>query len=109
MESLCCPGCLAVTEAIVEHGLTDYYKFRTAPAAKADDAQEEQAILEQLAIFDAAELQTDFVADEGQLKSVQLTLDGITWYADGYRKGFGKVVGVTQNSVNVSTARAMVK
>ena len=111
MESLCCPGCLAVTEAIVEHGLTDYYKFRTAPAAKADDAQEEQAILEQLAIFDAAELQADFVADEGQLKSVQLTLDGITCAACGWliERHLSKVVGVTQNSVNVSTARAMVK
>ncbi len=111
IETMCCPGCLAVTEAIVEHGLTDYYKFRTAPAAKAEDGLEEQAILEQLSIFDAAELQADFVADEGQLKSVQLTLEGITCAACGWliERHLSKVAGISQNSVNVSTARAMVK
>ena len=30
---MCCPGCQAVAEAIVDNGLEDYYQFRTEPAA----------------------------------------------------------------------------
>jgi Cu2+-exporting ATPase len=26
---MCCPGCQAVAQAIVENGLTDFYQYRT--------------------------------------------------------------------------------
>ena len=37
-RQLCCPGCLAVAQAIVDNGLEDYYQFRTEPANKSDDS-----------------------------------------------------------------------
>jgi len=33
-RQMCCPGCQAVSQAIVENGLEDYYQFRTQYADK---------------------------------------------------------------------------
>ena len=47
---MCCPGCLAVAEAIVNNGLEDYYQFRTEPAQKSDDGILET--LDKLKVYD---------------------------------------------------------
>ncbi|GEA10992.1 heavy metal translocating P-type ATPase [Alteromonas sp. KUL49] len=105
---LCCPGCLAVSEAIVQNGLEDYYQFRTEPAIKSDDVVPAQ--LSKLTLFDEPALQEDFVVDEGNNKSIQLTVEGITCAACGWliEKQLSKVTGIAQVSVNVQERRAMV-
>jgi len=36
-ETVCCHGCRAVAEFIAGAGLTDYYRYRYAAAARADE------------------------------------------------------------------------
>ena len=108
---MCCPGCQAVAQSIVDNQLTDYYQFRTEKAIQAPSAEEQAALLAKLSIYDAPELQTDFVLDMGELKEVQLTIEGITCAACGWliERHLVKQDGIVQNAVNVSAARASIK
>lgn len=107
-RAMCCPGCEAVSEAIVNNGLEDYYQFRTEPAQKSDDGILET--LDALKIYDEPSLQEEFVFDEGQHKQIQLTLEGITCAACGWliEKQLSKVEGIKQVAVNVQERRALV-
>ncbi len=105
---MCCPGCQAVSQAIVDNGLEDYYTFRTEPAAKGDGFLE--STLDKLAIFDQAEVQEEFVHDKRDKKQIQLTIEGITCAACGWliEKQMAKTPGIAQVSVNVSSRRALI-
>jgi Cu2+-exporting ATPase len=105
---MCCPGCQAVAQAIVDNGLVNYYEFRTEPAARGDAALANT--MSQLAVYDEPELQEEFVFDEGKHKQIQLTVEGITCAACGWliEKQLAKVAGIKQVSVNVSSRRASV-
>ena len=107
-RDMCCPGCLAVAEAIVDNGLEDYYQFRTEPAQKSDDGILET--LDKLKVYDDPSLQEEFVFEEGQDKQIQLTLEGITCAACGWliEKQLSKVEGIKQVAVNVQERRALV-
>lgn len=107
-HNMCCPGCQAVAQAIVDNGLDNYYDFRTEPAAKGDAALDNT--LAQLAVYDEPELQEEFVFEEGQYKSIQLTVEGITCAACAWliEKQLAKLSGIKQISVNVSARRAIV-
>ncbi|BFT30367.1 heavy metal translocating P-type ATPase [Alteromonas sp. D210916BOD_24] len=107
-RDMCCPGCLAVAEAIVNNGLEDYYQFRTEPAQKSDEALMET--LDKLNVYDDPSLQEEFVFDEGQHKQIQLTLEGITCAACGWliEKQLSKVEGIKQVAVNVQERRALI-
>lgn len=107
-RDMCCPGCLAVAEAIVSNGLEDYYQFRTEPAQKSDDSILET--LDKLKVYDDPSLQEEFVFEEGQDKQIQLTLEGITCAACGWliEKQLSKVEGIKQVAVNVQERRALV-
>ncbi len=107
-HEMCCPGCQAVAQAIVDNGLVNYYEFRTEPAARGDAALANT--MSQLAVYDEPELQEEFVFDEGKHKQIQLTVEGITCAACGWliEKQLAKVAGIKQVSVNVSSRRASV-
>lgn len=107
-RQMCCPGCQAVAQAIVENGLEDYYRFRTEPGVKADDNI--QQTLDQLAIFDEQSIQQDFVVHQGEISEIQLSLSGISCAACGWliEKQLSKVSGIKQVSVNVTANRALV-
>eukprot|EP01093_Parvamoeba_rugata_P003473 TRINITY_DN145_c0_g1_i2.p2 TRINITY_DN145_c0_g1~~TRINITY_DN145_c0_g1_i2.p2 ORF type:complete len:801 (+),score=186.72 TRINITY_DN145_c0_g1_i2:23395-25797(+) len=107
-RQLCCPGCQAVAQAIVDNGLEDYYQFRTEPAQKSDDGILES--LSALNVYDDPALQEEFVFDEGQHKQIQLTLEGITCAACGWliEKQLSKVSGIAQVAVNVQERRALI-
>lgn len=107
-RQMCCPGCQAVAEAIVNNGLEDYYQFRTEPAQKSDDSILDT--LDRLKVYDDPTLQDEFVYDEGQHKQIQLTLEGITCAACGWliEKQLAKVSGIQQVAVNVQERRALV-
>ncbi|TKB03885.1 heavy metal translocating P-type ATPase [Alteromonas portus] len=107
-RDMCCPGCLAVAEAIVNNGLEDYYQFRTEPAQKSDDGILET--LDKLKVYDDPSLQEEFVFEEGQDKQIQLTLEGITCAACGWliEKQLSKVEGIKQVAVNVQERRALI-
>ncbi|MEW9796924.1 heavy metal translocating P-type ATPase [Alteromonas sp. CYL-A6] len=107
-RQFCCPGCQAVTEAIVANGLEDYYRFRTAPAKQGDVLPSE--IQDKLNVYDQPELQEEFVFDEGKHKQVQLTIEGITCAACGWliEKQLAKFPGIRQIAVNVQERRALI-
>ena len=110
-QSMCCPGCAAVAQSIVDNQLTDFYRFRTEKSQTAPTEAEQAALLAELALYDEPELQADFVGYDGQYQSVQLTLEGITCAACGWliERHLAKAHGVIQNAVNVSNARATIK
>ena len=68
-QPMCCPGCKAVTEAIIAGGLESYYQHRTESASTVTDVS--QRLLEELKIYDRPEIRKDFVqpADSHHLSS----------------------------------------
>ncbi|GGD52649.1 heavy metal translocating P-type ATPase [Lacimicrobium alkaliphilum] len=109
-RQMCCPGCQAVAEAIVDNGLDDYYKFRTEPAARADDSALEQT-LAKLKLYDQPELQEEFVTTDDKLSVIQLSVEGISCAACAWliEKKLAGVPGIAQVGVNVSARRALVR
>lgn len=105
---MCCPGCQAVAQAIVDNGLVNYYEFRTEPAARGDSALSNT--MAQLSVYDEPDLQEEFVFEQGKHKQIQLTVEGITCAACGWliEKQLAKLTGIKQVSVNVSARRALI-
>ena len=108
-RAMCCPGCQAVADAIVENGMEDYYRHRTEPGARpADDMSQ---MLEELSVFDRPEMQKSFVANrEGDTREASLILEGIVcsacvWLTERHVR---QLPGVISFSVNFSTHRAQV-
>jgi Cu2+-exporting ATPase len=107
-HDMCCPGCQAVSRAIVDNGLVNYYEFRTAPAERGDIALDNT--MAKLTVYDEPELQDEFVFEDAKHKSIQLTVEGITCAACGWliEKQLVKLAGIKQVSVNVAARRAVI-
>ncbi|WP_300482498.1 heavy metal translocating P-type ATPase metal-binding domain-containing protein [Shewanella sp.] len=107
-ELMCCPGCQAVSQAIVDAGLLSYYKFRTEPGSKQNALVPE--VLTQFSAYDLPEVQQDFVHSEDNIESVSLSIDGITCAACAWliEHKVKQLTGVSQVLVNSTTQRAMI-
>lgn len=107
-EAVCCIGCKAVAETIINQGMTDYYKFRTDSAGKAETLVPEQ--LNFIKSYDNEEIQDDFVTHQGDLSEVLLSVEGISCAACAWliEKQLLALPGVTRVDVNTSTYRAMI-
>jgi Cu2+-exporting ATPase len=105
---MCCPGCQAVSQAIVDAGLLSYYKFRTEPGSKQNALVPEA--LTQFSAYDLPEVQQDFVHSEDNVESVSLSIDGITCAACAWliEHKVKQLTGVSQVLVNSTTQRAMI-
>ncbi|HHJ4199514.1 heavy metal translocating P-type ATPase [Aeromonas veronii] len=108
VRPMCCPGCQAVAETIMECGLASYYDHRTAPGTKGDLVPEELAALTH---YDLAEVQQEFVTDSGTLREIQLTVEGLTcaacaWLIERHLMTLG---GLRYINVNTTTHRARIK
>ncbi len=107
---MCCKGCEAVAEAIVQGGLEDYYRFRTASSETARDAVPEA--LRELAVFDDPRIQRRFVRESGEhVREASLILEGITcaacvWLNERHLKS---LPGVLDVQINYATHRAQVR
>ena len=74
---MCCYGCQAVAQSIVDNGLDDYYRSRDALPESQREAM--PAILDQLAMFDHVDFQKSFVKALGETeREASLLLEGIT-------------------------------
>ena len=111
-QAMCCAGCVAVAQALVDNGLTQYYVHRDAMPESPREAV--PASLQEFALFDHPALQKNFVylttEDENHCE-VNLLLEGITcaacvWLNEAQLR---KQSGVTAVSVNYSTRRARVQ
>lgn len=108
-REMCCAGCQAVAKAIVDGGLDDFYRHRTAPAAQARELVPEA--LKRLDLYDQPSIQRGFVAsDEADHKTASLILEGITCAACVWlnERHVRSLPGVIDFQVNYSTHRARV-
>ena len=115
---MCCAGCQAVAQAIVDGGLEDYYRHRDAlPLPPPGDASisPREAIPEALrdsALFDHPAVQKDFVSPvgEGELEA-HLVLEGLTCAACVWlnEQHVARLPGVSAVHINYTTRRAQVR
>ncbi|MHB1141515.1 MAG: heavy metal translocating P-type ATPase [Sulfuricaulis sp.] len=107
---MCCRGCEAVARAIVDGGMGDYYKFRTATAPTAREIVPE--FLRQTALYDLPEIQKSFVRADGEhVREAALILEGITCPACVWlnERHLAHVPGVLEVHINYATHRARVR
>ncbi|MES2016908.1 MAG: heavy metal translocating P-type ATPase [Pseudomonadota bacterium] len=101
-QPMCCPGCAAVAQAIVDGGFADYYRSRSAYSANCSDAP---LVPPQLALYDAAP------ADGQQGCDAVFSVEGIRCAACVWliERRLGRLPGVQAADMNVATERLHVR
>jgi Cu2+-exporting ATPase len=103
-QPMCCPGCEAVAQAIVDNDLTDYYRTRQSlpegAAAIVPDA---------LGLYDAPELASQFQGENGKAETT-LSVEGIRCAACVWliEKRLSQVPGLQFAHLNVATEKLQV-
>ncbi|QDZ27987.1 heavy metal translocating P-type ATPase [Noviherbaspirillum sp. UKPF54] len=108
---MCCPGCAAVAQTIVDNGLTDYYASRSGFAPTADQAS---LVPPELRLYDDPEAIERFVAqadDAQDCCDAVFSIDGIRCAACVWliERRLCSVPGVQQANLNVATERLQVR
>lgn len=108
-QPMCCVGCQAVAQTIVDNNLTEYYRFRSAPAQKGELLIPEQ--LQRNEILDDENLQDEFAYQQDGFKETILTIEGISCSACAWliEMQLSKVQGINKINVNATTQRATVQ
>ncbi len=108
-RAMCCHGCAAVAQSIVNSGMQDFYRFRTDKPARAE--QIVPAFLSRLQAYDNPAVQKQFVDEDGDIREVSLILEGIVCAACVWlnEKTLSALPGVVEVNINYSTRRARVK
>lgn len=105
-RAMCCYGCAAVAELVAQTGLTDFYRYRTAPAMKPVTADTEWQV------FDRAEARKRFTrANADGSAETDIVLEGINCAACAWliEHSLAPVPGVLEASVNPATGRARLR
>ncbi len=110
-QPMCCTGCQAVAQTIVDNNLTDFYKHRTEKSNKPSDL-----IPAELQVYDNDALQQSFVTFDknnqaGSVREASLILEGIVCAACVWlnERNVKSLDGVLDFRVNYSTHRASLK
>ncbi|MDR2238843.1 MAG: heavy metal translocating P-type ATPase [Zoogloeaceae bacterium] len=109
-REMCCAGCQAVAQAIVDNGLDDYYRHRDALPESPREAL--PAALGELALFDHPDVQKNFVRPlSGHEREASLILEGITCAACVWlnERHLSRQDGVMAVEINYATRRARVR
>jgi len=108
-QSMCCIGCHSVAQTIVDNGLEEYYRFRTAHAQKGEQLIPEQ--LQHNKLLDDSALQDEFTYQTDEFKETILTVDGISCAACAWliEMQLSKVSGLLSINVNATTQRATLR
>jgi len=106
---MCCPGCEAVAQTIVDSGLTSYYEHRSENASTGVALVPEQ--LTQLSHYDLEQIQTEFVKQKEALSEITLTVEGITCAACAWliEKQLRQLVGLQFINVNTTLHRVVIR
>ncbi|MEN6629147.1 MAG: heavy metal translocating P-type ATPase [Sulfuricella sp.] len=108
-REMCCRGCQAVAQTIIDNGLADYYRHRTAMPAVGHEVVPEE--VQKLALYDHPGIQKSFVRQDGEhVREASLILEGITcaaciWLNERHLK---QLPGILQVQVNYATHRARI-
>lgn len=103
-QPMCCPGCEAVAQAIVDNGLTDYYRSRQSlPEGMAE------VVPDALSLYDAPELAAQFLGKDGNAETT-LSIEGIRCAACVWliEKRLSQVPGLQSAHLNVATEKLQV-
>ncbi len=109
-REMCCAGCQAVAQAIVDSGLDNFYRFRTENAPTGRELVPE--FLQQTTVYDNPHIQQRFVRNETEFEcEAALILEGITcaacvWLNERHLRGLKGVLSV---QVNYATHRARIR
>ncbi len=109
-RAMCCPGCQAVAQAIVDGGMEDFYRHRTEKSERPEERIPD--FLREVDLYDRPELQKSFVREEaGETREASLILEGIVcaacvWLNERQVKSLD---GVLDFRVNYATHRARVR
>ena len=107
---MCCVGCQAVAQAIVDTGMESYYQYRTETAPTGKELVPE--FLNQIKSYDIPAVQDRFVKqDSGDFSEVSLILEGITcaaciWLNERY---LSSLQGVVDVQINYASHRARIR
>ncbi len=107
---MCCVGCEAVAQSIVDSGLVDYYRHRDAMPETRREAM--PAELQELGLFDHPDFQKSFVRPVGEHeREASLILEGITCAACVWlnERHVARQQGVSAIEINYATRRARVR
>ncbi len=107
---MCCVGCEAVAQSIVDSGLVDYYRHRDAMPETRREAL--PAELQELGLFDHPDFQKSFVRPVGEHeREASLILEGITCAACVWlnEQHVARQPGVSAIQINYATRRARVR
>ncbi|MGR3886064.1 heavy metal translocating P-type ATPase [Pseudomonas sp. 1152_12] len=108
-RELCCPGCQAVAEAIVAGGLESYYQHRSEASANPEALPVQ--LVDELALYDRADVQKPFVRHDGELAETTLMMEGISCAACGWliEKHLRSLPAVAEARLNLSNHRLHVR
>lgn len=108
---MCCHGCAAVAQAIINSGMDDFYKYRTSTLEKPEEIVPE--FLQQLKAYDTPVIQQKFVTKTHteNILDVSLILEGITcaacvWLNETH---LNSLDGIISANINYSNHRARVR
>ncbi len=105
-QPMCCMGCQAVAQAIIDADLQDFYKYRTTVNEPIPE------VLQQHTVYDNPAIQKKFVRIEGEhIKEAALILEGITcaaciWLNEKHLRTLNGIIDV---QINYSTHRARIR
>ncbi|MBZ0133679.1 MAG: heavy metal translocating P-type ATPase [Rhodocyclaceae bacterium] len=109
-RAMCCAGCQAVAQAIVDNRLDDYYRHRDALPESPREAL--PTVLGELTLYDNPDVQKSFVRPLSEHeREASLILEGITCAACGWlnEQHLTRQAGVTAVEINYATRRARVR
>ncbi|MGB5444556.1 MAG: heavy metal translocating P-type ATPase, partial [Psychromonas sp.] len=108
-ERMCCPGCEAIAQTIVDSGLTSYYEHRSEPAEKGLAVIPD--VLSQLEYYDIQQIQEDFVKNNNDLSEITLSIEGITCAACAWliEKKLRSLPGLAFINVNTTLNRSVIR
>ncbi len=108
-QPVCCPGCRAVAETILQGGLADYYRLRSVPPASVPAPT--PAFLRELEAYELASVQEGLVREAANGgREAFLLIEGIQCAACAWlnERCLKSLPGVDSAQVNFSTHRARV-
>lgn len=113
-RSMCCPGCQAVAQTIVDGGLDNFYRHRDSQSADSELIRTNSGSRrkQELELYDNPEVQSSFVHNAGDdQREAVLVIEGITCAACVWllEKHLTSQPGVTAASVNMTTHRARIR
>lgn len=106
VQPFCCAGCQAIAIAITEGGLGQFYQYRQTANAKADATD-----IDDLEVYDLAQVQSDFVRVEDGRSIASLLIEGISCAACVWliEKHLTQLKGVKKVSVNAASHHANIE